>query len=215
MDRSMTMGRIGMAVVGAWAGLMAVASPAAAQDLDEYDYDNLGLRGIGVEVLYVDPTQNEGSVGIGGRLDLGFLGPNVRLMPRFGYWKADVNASSVLELQTQLEAVSGLEPGTINLGQIQRSAWIVGADLHYVASVAQVSPYVGVGIDVYALNDDGDAIAGTFLDDAVVTAGVSAVGGVELALSPGWSAYGEFRATAVTDASSLGGAFGVMYRFGP
>lgn len=193
----------------------AIAAPLAGQDLDQYDYTNLGLRGIGVELIYVDPTQNEGALGVGGRLDLGFLGPNVRLIPRVGYWKADVNASSVLELEAQLEEVSDLEPGTINLGQIQRSAWVVGIDLQYVASVSQISPYLGVGIDVYALNDDGDAITGTFLDDAVVTAGVSAVGGLELQLSPGWSAYGEFRATAVTDASSLGGAFGVLYRFGP
>lgn len=194
--------------------LVVAARPAAAQNLEQYDYANLGLRAIGAELLYVDPSQNEGTVGFGAKLDLGFLGPGIRVVPRFAYWKADVEGSSIDELERQLEEVSELEPGSVNLGAIDRSAYVVGADVHFIASLARVSPYIGAGLDIYALNDDGEAIRGTFLDDLVVTAGVSAVGGLQVALSPGWSVFGELRATAVTDASSLGGAFGVYYTFG-
>lgn len=194
--------------------LVGLARPAEAQDLEQYDYANLGLRAIGAEVLYVDPSQNDGTFGIGAKVDLGFLGPGIRVVPRFAYWKADVEASSIDELERQLEEVSELEPGSVNLGAIDRSAYVLGADIHFIASVARVSPYIGAGLDIYALNDDGNAIRGTFLDDLVVTAGASAVGGFQVAMSPTWSAYGELRATAVTDASSLGAAFGIYYTFG-
>lgn len=194
--------------------LIGAVRPAEAQNLEEYDYANLGLRAIGAELLYVDPSQNDGTVGLGAKIDLGFLGPGIRVVPRFAYWKADVEASSIDELERQLEEVSELEPGSVNLGAIDRSAYIIGADVQFIASLKRVSPYIGAGLDIYALNDDGNAIRGTFLDDLVITAGASAVGGVQVAMSPSWSLYGELRATAVSDASSLGGALGIYYTFG-
>lgn len=194
--------------------LSGAVRPAEAQNLEQYDYANLGLRAIGAEVLYVSPSQNDGTVGLGARIDLGFLGPSLRVVPRFAYWKADVEASSIDRLERQLEEVSELEPGSINLGAIERSAYVLGTDLQFITSLNRVSPYIGAGLDIYALNNDGNAIRGTFLDDLVITAGVSAVGGVQVAMSPSWSAYGELRATAVSDASSLGGALGIYYTFG-
>lgn len=205
--------RVVAAVAATAALLMGATRPAEAQNLEQYDYTNLGLRAIGAEVLYVDPSQNDGTVGLGTKIDLGFLGPGIRVVPRFAYWKADVEASSIEKLERQLEEVSELEPGSVNLGAIDRSAYVIGADVQFIASLARVSPYIGAGLDIYALNDDGNAIRGTFLDDLVVTAGASAVGGVQVAMSPSWSVYGELRATAVTDASSLGAAFGVYYTF--
>lgn len=194
--------------------LLGAVRPAEAQNLEQYDYANLGLRAIGAELLYVSPSQNDGTVGLGARIDLGFLGPNLRVVPRFAYWKADVEASSIDRLERQLEEVSELEPGSINLGAIERSAYVLGTDLQFITSLNRVSPYIGAGLDIYALNNDGNAIRGTFLDDLVITAGASAVGGVQVAMSPSWSAYGELRATAVSDASSLGGALGIYYTFG-
>lgn len=194
--------------------LMVVPRPVEAQNIEEYDYANLGLRAIGAEILYVSPSQSDGTIGIGAKVDLGFLGPGIRVVPRVGYWKADVDASSIDELERQLEEVSELEPGSVNLGAIDRSAYVFGADVQFIASLDRVSPYIGAGLDIYAMNDDGNAIRGTFLDDLVVTAGVSAVGGLQVAMSPSWAAFGEVRATAVTDASSLGAAFGIYYTFG-
>lgn len=194
---------------------LAAARPAAAQNLEEYDYANLGVRALGAEVIYADASQNEGTFGLGAKVDLGFLGPGVRVVPRFGFWTADVEGSDVEELERQLEEVSELEPGSVNLGAIERSAYVVGVDLQYIAAISRVSPYIGAGVDFYALNDDGNAIRDTFLDDLVVTAGVSAVGGLQVAVAQNWSVFGEFRATAVTDASGLGAAFGVYYVFGP
>ena len=60
---------------------LAAAQPAAAQNLEEYDYANLGVRAIGAEILFVDASQNEGTFGLGAKIDLGFLGPGVRVVP--------------------------------------------------------------------------------------------------------------------------------------
>ena len=128
--------------------LIGVARPAGAQNLEQYDYANLGLRAIGAEVLYVDPSQNDGTFGIGAKVDLGFLGPGIRIVPRFAYWKADVEASSIDELERQLEEVSELEPESVNLGAIDRSAYVLGADVHFITSIARVSPYIGAGLDL-------------------------------------------------------------------
>lgn len=192
----------------------AAAGPAVAQGLEDYDYTNLGLRAIGVEAFYVNASQNEGTLGIGAKADLGFLGPNVRVVPRFGYWKANVEASQVSELEMQLEEASGLTPGSISLGDIERSAYIFGTDFQWTSRTAIIAPYIGLGLDVYILNDDGEAIRDTFLDDLVVTAGVSGVVGAQVTLSPMWSAYGEFRAAAVTDATNLGVALGIFLMTG-
>lgn len=210
MYRGWTWGVVALVMLA----LGAMAEPAVAQGLEEYDYTNLGLRAIGVEAFTVDASQNESTVGIGAKLDLGFLGPNIRVVSRLGYWKADVDASQVSELEAQLEEASGLDSGTINLGTINRSAYIFGTDFQWMSRNRKVSPYIGVGLDVYLLNDDGDAIRDTFLDDIVVTAGVSGVIGAQVALSRRWNVYGEFRGAAVTDASNAGVALGIFLMTG-
>ena len=207
-------GRIGVAAALVIMALGSTATPIAAQGLEDYDYNNLGLRGIGAGLFFVDASQNDGELGFEGKVDLGFLGPNIRIVPRVGYWKADVEASQVTELEMQLEEASGLEPGSISLGDIERSAYIIGTDFQWTVRDARIAPYIGLGLDVYILNDDGDAIQDTFLDDLIVTAGVSGVVGAQVALSKRWSAYGEFRGTAVTDASNVGIAFGLFLMTG-
>lgn len=207
-------GRAGVVVALTIMALGMMAGSATAQGLEEYDYTNLGLRGIGVGGFYVDASQNDGTLGIEGKLDLGFLGPNIRIVPRFAYWKADVESRQVTDLEMQLEEVSGLAPGTINLGDIDRSAYILGTDIQWTVTAARIAPYIGIGLDVYILNDDGEAIRDTFLDDLIVTAGVSGVVGAQLALTRRWHAYGEFRGTAITDASNVAIAFGFFLMTG-
>ncbi len=207
-------GRIGVVGTLVMVALGVTGETAAAQGLEDYDYTNLGLRAIGFEIFSVDASQNESTIGIGAKLDLGFLGPNIRVVTRLGYWKADVDGGQVSELEAQLEEASGLDAGTIDLGTIDRSAYIFGTDFQWTTRNTKISPYIGVGLDVYLLNDDGDAIRDTFLDDNVVTAGVSGVIGAQVALSRRWNVYGEFRGAAVTDASNVGVAVGLSVMTG-
>ena len=193
--------------------LLATAGSASAQKLEDYDYTNLGFRAIGVEARWVDASQNESTVGIGVRADLGFLGPYIRIVPRAGWWSAKVNDSSVEELERQLEEVSELPPGSITLGSLERTAWNLGFDAQWTLQEAVLAPYLGVGADLYLLDDDGAAIEGTFLDSVVITAGISGVIGAELNFLDHWRVYSELRGTLVTDASNASAGLGLAYRF--
>ena len=195
-------------------GLLLVGGAhAQAQTLEDYDYTNLGFRALGVEARWVDASQNESTVGVGIRVDMGFLGPYIRIVPRAGWWKANVNGESVSELERQLEEVSDLPPGSINLGELQRTAWNLGLDVQWTLQEAALAPYLGVGGDLYLLDDDGEAIKGTFLDSAVITAGLSGVVGAEINFLSHWRIYSELRGTLVTDASNVSVGLGLAYRF--
>ena len=160
----------------------------------------------------MDPSQNESTIGIGIRADLGFLGPYIRIVPRAAWWNAEVNDSAVRELEQQLEEVSDLPPGSINLGTLERTAWILGVDAQWTLQDAFVAPYLGVGLELYILDDDGEAIQGTFLDNLVVTAGISGLIGAEVNFARHWRVYSELRGTLVTDASNVAVALGLAYR---
>ncbi|MEJ2482476.1 MAG: outer membrane beta-barrel protein [Gemmatimonadota bacterium] len=175
--------------------LLAGGARAQAQTLEDYDYTNLGFRALGVEARWVDASQNEATIGIGIRVDMGFLGPYIRIVPRAGWWNADVNDESVRELERQLEEVSDLPAGSINLGSLNRTAWNVGLDVQWTLQDAVLAPYLGVGGDLFLLDDDGDAIDGTFLDSAVITAGLSGVVGAEFNFLVQWRIYSELRGT--------------------
>jgi hypothetical protein len=203
-----------LSLLAALAVLTTGTRGAAAQGLEEYDYANLGFRAIGVDVLYADASQGEGAVGIGARIDLGFLGPYIRVVPRFAFWNADVDENAVDELERQIETVSGLAEGSVNLGSIERDYWVLATDLQWTLPDSYIRPYIGLGVDVYILDDSGTATQGTFLDDAVITAGLSGVAGLEIDFSSVWRVYGDVRGALVTDASNLAFSLGVAYRLG-
>ncbi|MDT8436038.1 MAG: outer membrane beta-barrel protein [Gemmatimonadota bacterium] len=192
--------------------LCAGAGRAEAQSsLADYDYANLGLQAIGAEVFWVDASQNDGTLGIGARADFGFLGPFIRIVPRFAWWEADVNDSDVRELEESLaETCTG--DCTIALGSIERTAVVLGLDAQWTLADPALRPYLGVGLDVYLLDDSGAAIEDTFLDDTVVTAGASGVLGLELNFQRHWRVYTEVRGTLVTDANNWNLTGGFAWR---
>lgn len=213
--------RAGVVHRGRWSwvvllgGLALAGVPeVAAQNLAEYDYENLGFHALGVDVLYADARGAEGAVGFGFRADLGFLGPNVRVVPRFAFWKSDIKEESITELESNLEEVC-VPSGdcTIDLGRLERNYWVLGLDFQWTPAEPSVAPYLGLGLDAYLLDDSGDAIEGTFLEDAVVTAGLSAVGGLEWEMREHLRVYAEARGTLVTSASNVTFLGGVAYRF--
>jgi hypothetical protein len=206
--------RRSLAVVSVlFAGALLGAGDAAAQNLEDYDYENLRLRAIGVDVVWANAKDANGTVGFGARADLGPLGPQVRVVPRFAYWKADIEEQAVAKFEENLEALCTPPDCNIDLGDMQRNYWILGFDLQWVLSNPLIAPYLGVGADLYILDDSGQAIKGTFLDDAVVTAGLSAVGGVQFDPGKRLRLYADVRGTLVTSASNLAVYAGVAYRF--
>ena len=208
----MRQGRVRAITIVAGLLLLASSGEVRGQALADYDYTNLGFKAFGVEATWVDPSQNESTIGVGIRADLGFLGPYIRIVPRAAWWSAEVNDSAVRELEQQLEKVSDLPPGSINLGSLERTAWILGVDAQWTLQDAFVAPYLGVGLELYFLDDEGEAIQGTFLDKLVVTVGVSGLIGAEVNFARHWRVYSELRGTLVTDASNIAVALGLAYR---
>jgi hypothetical protein len=195
-------------------GSLSGAPRAAGQNLEEYDYEHLGFRAIGVDFVYADAKDAEGTAGFGVRVDLGFLGPYIRVIPRFAYWSANIEEKAVSEFEENLEDFC-VPPGdcTIDVGTLKRDYWVIGLDFQWTLPEPAFAPYLGVGVDAYILNDSGDAISGTFLDDAVVTAGLSVVGGLELDIKDHLRLYADARGTLVTSASNVAVYAGVAYRF--
>ena len=194
-------------------GALFGAGDVAAQNLEEYDYANLGFRAIGVDVVWVNAKDAKGTVGFGVRADLGFLGPSVRVVPRFAFWQADIEDQAVDKLERNLEALCVPPDCNIELGEMQRDYWVVGLDLQWTLANRTLAPYLGAGADLYILDDSGQAIDGTFLGDVVVTAGLSGVGGLQFDPGKHLRLYADVRGTLVTSASNVAVYAGVAYRF--
>jgi hypothetical protein len=193
--------------------MLAVPAEAGAQKLEEYDYENLGLKAIGADIVWVNAKDAKGAVGFGFRADLGFLGPYVRVVPRFAHWKSDIEDQSVARFEQNLEELCTPPGCTIELGELKRDYWIVGLDFQWTLPSVMVAPYLGAGADLYVLDDSGQAIKGTFLDDAVVTAGLSAVAGLQANVATHLRLRADIRGTLVTSASNVAIYAGLDYVF--
>jgi hypothetical protein len=201
-------------LAGTVVDLHAQEEEAELEGLAAYDYSNLRFRGIVAEAFMVYPNGTESTVGFGGRLDFGYLGPNVRVQFRGGYWSSQLKESEVIEFETRIadlvEEQNGFRP-TIDLGVIKQSAAIAGGDFHWVfAPTSVVRPYLGIGAELYVLSGSGPAIDDTFVDDSLdlLTVGASAVAGLEAGIGSVFNVFGEGRgslAAALRSFSIAGG----------
>ncbi len=216
--RAPTLGRVARSATLAFLALGTFQVGLEGQRLEEYDYANLRVRGAGVELFLVAPSDHDATIGVGGRLDLGFLGPNVRMMPRVAYWSSELTRAEVQRLESRLETlVEEQNPGQqveLNLGSIDRSALIFGTDFHWLPMVEGTTrPYLGLGAEFYILNGSGEAIEETFVEDGLdlLTAGASAVAGLEYELENRITLFGDLRGTLVADVGSFTFTLGVAY----
>lgn len=205
---------VGFSVVS----VVAMSGLLSGQGLEQYDYDNLGPRGATGEIFIVFPSGVKETIGFGAKVDLGFLGPHVRVQGRGAYWTSELKTSEVLDFNQKLEdLVEEQNPGSevsIDLGVIDRSALLFGGDLHWLPRVTGlVRPYLGVGVELYFLNGSGDAIEGTFVEEGLdlFTAGVSGVAGLEFGLDNDLVFYVDARGSLVSDVRSLAFAVGFGY----
>jgi hypothetical protein len=165
----------------------ALPHEAQAQDLADYDYENLSFRGISFDVgyLYADNVEDTRTLGV--RFDLGFLGPGFRLMPGVTYWESTLADAEVDQFETRLSTLTtdqgGIAPADgFDLGVIDRSDIVVSMDGHYVWAVPlNLFFSTGVGLSAHFLNGSGLGIDGTFVEDLLdsVSAGFNLHVGLE------------------------------------
>lgn len=191
------------------AGIAFFADGASAQSgLADYDYENLSFRGFSLEGGYIWPNRAEPTYTIGTRVDLGFLGPGLRLIPGVAYWSSKMEKSEVQRLERNVDnLVEGqLDPGSgfegVDLGTIDWSDFIVSMDGHFVWSVPlDLLTFAGGGLSLHFMNGEGEAIRGTFVEDLLdsVKPGFNVHGGLEYPLSEGFRLYGEGRYELMED----------------
>jgi hypothetical protein len=170
MTRRVSAKRTVIAVAGVvLAGV--VPHEARAQELADYDYENLSLRGISFNLgyLYADNVENTRTLGV--QFDLGYLGPGFRLMSGVSYWESTLADTQVEEFEDRLGTLTEDQggtapPGGFDLGAIDREDIVVGLDGHYVWAVPlNLFFSTGVGLSAHFLNGSGAGIDGTFVED--------------------------------------------------
>jgi opacity protein-like surface antigen len=186
---------------------LCAEKPEAAQTLAEYAYENLPFRGIGFDYGYIWPTKVESTAAYSVRLDLGFLGPGVRISPSLTYWSSQFRQTEVERLATQINRLPALQAqgATVtaaDLGTIKWSDLTIGLDAHLLwTTPVGIFTYVGAGVALHALNGQGTFVDKTFVEDLLdsTAAGIALMGGVEYQPLPAFRVYGEARYTIVSD----------------
>jgi hypothetical protein len=210
-------------VLGVLAAASLAAKPARAQDLADFDYENLSFRGVGLEWGYIWPTSVEPTQTIGLRMDLGYLGPSVRIVPGITYWSSRMKRSEVRELEMRVEelvdreAAPGSPPASVNLGTIDRSDLVLSVDAQVVwRAPAGFLGFAGVGGDAHMLNGGGEAVADTFVEDLLdnVTAGGNLHAGLEYPVARSFRLYGASRLELTQNLQYVEVRFGGQFLLG-
>lgn len=184
----------------------AIPSATAAQELTDFDYENLSFRGIGFDVGYIMPNRVDATPVFGGRVDLGYLGPGFRVVPHFSYWSSSFKRAEVQGFENQLESLIARESGQtvdVELGAIDWSDLSLGVDGQFVWAIprAGLLSYAGVGMTAHKLNGEGQAIRDTFIEDLLdaISAGFNAHLGIEVPWTDQLRFYGQAKYEMMSD----------------
>lgn len=209
------------AAVVAFASMVLTASAAAAQDLADFDYENLSFRGFGAEWGYIWPDRVEPTQSYGVRMDLGYLGPGLRIVPSVHYWSSTFKASEVRELEDRVESLivqqTDVPAPQVDLGVVDWSDLQLAVDAQVVWRVPYgVLTFAGLGVGAHMLNGAGPAIDGTFIEDLLdsVSAGFNVHGGLEVPVVPWFRLNGQARYEILGDLRYAQVRFGGQFMIG-
>ncbi|HYJ79061.1 MAG TPA: hypothetical protein VEW03_05645 [Longimicrobiaceae bacterium] len=194
--------------------LLAVPAAAAGQRPEDYDYENLAFRGIGVWFFGVLPARSESTLGLHMRADLGELGPSVRIAPSVTFWSTSIRDGELARMEERIEAAcerSGVPCAGIDLGQVSLSDLSLDVDAHYLWTTGfGLEPYAGVGVGLHLVNGRGEFVEGTFVEDVLdaITPGLNLMAGLELPLGLSLRLQGEVRGVLASNARWVGVGIG-------
>lgn len=204
---------------------LAAAQPLAAQAWEDYDYENLEFRGVGLDLGWMLPPRVEPALLLGLRVDLGYLGPNVRIRPGVVYWSSDMRQSEIDRLSDQLRNVclrqrpSAEECPSLNLGRIRMSDLAFNLDAHYewLDSPFIFYPYLGAGGGIHLLNGRGEAINNTFIEDFLdsISPSINVFGGARIPLTRAFELNAEARYVLASDIRHAAVTVGAVWLISP
>jgi len=187
--------------------MLMSASTVQAQTLADYDYENLTFRGFGFDYGIIWPNKVESTDQFSVRLDLGFLGPAVRLSSSLSYWSSSFKESELQRLADRLEQLpalqaQGVDLSAADLGRVRWSDVSATVDAHMVWTVpGNIITFLGAGVGIHALNGRGESIEDTFIEDLLdsISPAVAFSAGAEYQLAQRLRFYGEGRYTLLSD----------------
>jgi len=192
--------KVGTTAAAVFAAMVSTAVGAAGQDLADFDYENLSFRGFGAEWGYIWPDRVEPTQSFGIRMDMGYLGPGLRIIPTLRYWSSTFKVSEVRELEDRVESLitdqTGVPTPTVDLGVIDWSDLELAVDAQVVWRVPyDVLTFAGLGAGAHVLNGAGTAVDGTFIEDLLdsVAAGFNVHGGLEVPVAGAFRVNGQLR----------------------
>lgn len=199
------------------AALVGVPALAGAQTLEDYDYENLAFRGVGFEVGQVWPHRAEGALELGIRADLGYLGPNVRIIPGITFWSSSLRSGVVDELRNNILKLCRDPAGNCvrEFGEIRLSDVALNLDAQYTfPGIPGVVPYAGAGVALHLLNGQGEVIDNTFVEDQLdaIAPGIDLLAGAEIPLGR-LRLFAEARGALASDVQYAGLHIGGMWSF--
>jgi hypothetical protein len=217
--------------------LAAAAPPARGQNLEDFDYENLAFRGVGFELGYLWANKVEATPTYGIRMDLGYLGPGLRVTPSLTYWTSRMKVGEVASLEDRLESLvaSRQPPGSpapvVELDPIDWSDLALALDAHAVWRIKlrpasdlgvpegqyDLLTFAGAGAAVHFLNGDGASINNTFVEDLLdsVGAGFDLHAGAEYVVSSNLRVYTMGRIELLQDIYYANLRGGIQIQFGP
>jgi hypothetical protein len=204
------------------AALLAAVLPggAGAQGLADFDYENLSFQGGMLDIGYIFPAKVDDTQSFGGRVDLGLLGPGVRVTFGFNRWSSFLTEEEVRRLEDSVAALileqSG-ETATVDLGAIKWSDVALHGDMHLLWQVPfGLLTYAGLGASAHVLRGGGSAVDETFVDDLLdsVRAGINVHGGLEVPVGSRLRVVGEGRYELLEDLSYFQVRAGLELLFG-
>lgn len=210
-----------LAVLFAVVLLLLAARPAEGQDLADFDYENLSFRGVMLDVGYMAASRVESTSTFGARVDLGLLGPGVRVTAGFNRWSSFLDASEVGRLEQRLEALIFQQSGEavdVDLGDISWSDVAIHADAHLLWSLPLgLFSYAGLGASAHVLRGGGAAIDDTFVEDLLnsIRAGINVHAGLEYPIHPRFHVVTEGRFELLENLRYLQIRLGGQFNFGP
>jgi hypothetical protein len=176
----------------------------SAQELADFDYEHLSFRGFSLEGGYIWPNKVDPTYTMGIRLDMGYLGPGLRIVPGISYWSSTMKAEEVQELAARIGDLA--DPNSsgspVDLGSIDQTDLVLSLDSHFVWSIPfGMLSYLGGGVSAHIMNGDGVAINGTFVEDLLDTVkpGINGHIGLELPLTSWFRLYGTGRYELMED----------------
>jgi len=156
--------------LAAGCALALVPGIAAGQDVADIDYEHLSFRGIAPEWGYLWPNRVEETQSYGVRVDMGYMGPGLRITPSLMYWSSRWQQGEVSEFSDRIaqlvaEQTGGAAPN-LDLGTIEYRDIAIGVDAHVVWEVPfDLLTFGGLGLTAHVVDGDGPAINGTFVED--------------------------------------------------